>query len=112
MTAALWFASGAVIALAWMILSALVLAGCARLLERWLDRVETREAAMANGPCRPACAPSRQILSPWRLTSGKWRQGCPCPYAGGLTRGGALPWRRHQLQRSIRPWPSGQTETR
>ncbi len=64
MTAALWLASGAVIALAWMVLYALVLAGCARLLGRWLDRVETRKAAMENGPCRPACAASRQTLSP------------------------------------------------
>jgi hypothetical protein len=64
MIAALWFAFGAVIALAWMILCALVFAGCARLLGRWLDRVETRKAAMENGPCRPACAPSRQTLSP------------------------------------------------
>jgi len=59
MTAALWFAFGAVIALAWMILCALVFAGCAHLLGRWLDRVETRKAEMEDGPCRPACAPSR-----------------------------------------------------
>ena len=59
MIAAFWFTSRAVIAFAWMILCGLVLAGCAHLLERWLDRAEARNAEMEDGLYRPACDPSR-----------------------------------------------------